>query len=263
MSNANLTAAAQYKAKGYTIWRDVLDASLMQEASQFVDWTLARNPDTRPENLNSPLTRHEPFLLRLVADDRLLELASEFLGPDIALYGAHFLCKPPHDGKAVAWHQDGGYWPLEPMEALTLWVAISESTRANGCMRVIPGTQRLPLQSRDAEEADEGEMLAGMDQSLVEEAQAVDLELQPGDVSAHDVTIVHGSGANHSSRWRKAVAIRYIASSTRVLDQTEGSQFLLRGSAEPGTNEYLPWPTYQPEVHMPFKGCETWGQNQA
>ena len=263
MSTSEPSAVAQYRANGYTIWRDALDACLMEEANRFVNWTLAHNPDTRPENLNSPLTRHEPFLLRLVSDDRLLDLASEFLGPDIALYGAHFLCKPPRDGKSVAWHQDGGYWPLEPMEALTLWVAITASTQANGCMRVIPGTHRLPMQSRQEVESKEGEMLAGMDQSMVDETQAVDLELQPGDVSAHDVTIVHGSRANHSSQWRNAVAIRYIASSTRVLDQSHGSQFLLRGSPGPGTNKYLPWPSFQPDLHMPFKGCETWEQGGA
>ncbi len=263
MSNLQNSTVRQYQADGYAIWRQVLDPKLIQEADQFVDWILARNPDTRPENLNSPLTRHEPFLLRLVADPRLLDLASAFLGPDIVLYGAHFLCKPPYDGQAVAWHQDGGYWPLEPMEALTLWVAITASNRANGCMRVIPGTHRLSMQVRDDSTANEDEMLTGMDQSIVDESEAVDLELGPGDVSAHDVTIVHGSEANRSTQWRKAVAIRYIAASTRVLDQSHGSQFLLRGSPVPGVNKYLPWPSYQPDLHMPFQGCETWNEGLA
>ena len=261
MFNSHASSVRQYHAHGYAIWHQVLDPALMREADRFVDWILARNPDTRPENLNSPLTRHEPFLIRLVADPRLLDLAAAFLGPDIALYGAHFLCKPPHDGKPVAWHQDGGYWPLEPMEALTLWVAITASTSANGCMRVIPGTHRMPMQARDERLATQGdEMLTGMDQSIVDEAKAVDLELQPGDVSAHDVTIVHGSEANRSPHWRKAVAIRYIAAGTRVLDQSQGSQFLLRGSAVPGVNEYLPWPEFHPDQHMPFTGCESWNE---
>ncbi len=263
MSHPHKAAVQQYHADGYAIWREVLDPQLIQEADQFVDWILARNPDTRPEDLNSPLTRHEPFLLRLVADPRLLDLASAFLGPDIALYGAHFLCKPPQEGKAVAWHQDGGYWPLEPMEALTLWVAITASTPANGCMRVIPGTHRLPLQARNDSTPDADAMLTGMDQSLADEAQAVNLELQPGDVSAHDVTIMHGSAANHSRQWRKAVAIRYIAASTRVLDQSQGSQFLLHGSPVSGVNTYLPWPAYDPDQHMPFQGCETWNAETA
>ena len=262
MSHSHASAVRQYHDHGYAVWHRVLDPALIREADQFVDWILARNPDTRPENLNSPLTRHEPFLIRLVADPRLLDLAAAFLGPDIALYGAHFLCKPPRDGMPVAWHQDGGYWPLEPMEALTLWVAITASTPANGCMRVIPGTHRLPMQARDENLAAQGdEMLTGMDQSIVNEANAVDLELQAGDVSAHDVTIVHGSEANRSDQWRKAVAIRYIAAGTRVLDQSEGSQFLLRGSAVPGINEYLPWPRFRSGQHMPFTGCETWNSN--
>ena len=235
----------------------------MQEADQFVDWILARNPEARPENLNSPLTRHEPFMLRLTADPRLLDLASVFLGPDIAVYGTHFLCKPPLDGKAVAWHQDGGYFPLDPMEALTLWVAINPSHRGNGCLRVIPGSHKLPLQSRTESRRSEVEILTGMDQSVVDESMAMDLELEPGDVSAHDVTIVHGSEPNHSGHWRKAAAIRYISAHTRVLDQSQGSQFLLRGTAVPGINEYLAWPKFDPETHMSFAGCESWNEKLA
>ena len=56
MSNSHAAAVRQYHDHGYAIWRQVLDPSLMREADQFVDWILARNPDTRPENLNSPLT---------------------------------------------------------------------------------------------------------------------------------------------------------------------------------------------------------------
>lgn len=263
MSRDNSQLVQQYHERGYAIWRNVLDQSLMQEADQFVDWILARNPDTRPENLNSPLTRQEPFMLRLSADPRLLDLVSAFLGPDIALYGTHFLCKPPRDGKAVAWHQDGGYWPLDPMEALTLWVAITPSHRGNGCMRVISGSHKLPMQSRTETNHSEDEMLAGMDQSLVDESVAIDLELEPGDVSAHDVTIVHGSESNLSSQWRKAAAIRYISAHTRVLDQSQGSQFLLRGTAVPGINEYLAWPEFDPATHMPFAGCENWNEKLA
>ena len=262
MHRADSPLIKQYHDEGYAIWRTVLDQGLMQEADQFVDWILARNPDTRPENLNSPLTRHEPFMLRLVADARLLDLAAAFLGPDIVLYGTHFLCKPPQDGKAVAWHQDGGYWPLDPMEALTLWVAITPSHRGNGCMRVIPGTHRLPMQTRIETKETEDEMLTGMEQTLVDESQAVDLELAPGDVSAHDVTIVHGSLPNHSDQWRNAVAIRYISAKTRVLDQTQGSQFLLRGTAVPGINKYLAWPEFEPATHMPFAGCEDWNTDR-
>ena len=241
----------RYAHDGYVILRNVVDADLVHETDEFVDWLLKKNPDTRPEALHSYLMRDEPFLLRLVSDERLLDLAAHFIGPNIALYGAHFICKPPGDGKAVAWHQDGAYWPLDPMEVTTLWLAVTESTPENGCMRVIPETQHLNLQAMDEQHQIEGAMLSGMDQALADEARAVDMVLQPGDVSVHNPNIIHGSNANHSSRWRRGLTIRYIPTSTRVTEPGAGSQFLLRGSAVPNVNSYLPWPTIQPGVYQP------------
>ncbi len=243
----------QYERDGYIIARQVIDRELVRETDEFVDWLLKKHPETRPEALHSYLMRDEPFLLRLVSDERLLDLAAHFIGPNIALYGAHFICKPPGDGKAVAWHQDGSYWPLEPMEVTTLWLAVTDSTPENGCMRVIPGTQHLDLQAMDDKHRVDGTMLSGMDQTLADEGRAVDMILQPGDVSVHNPNIIHGSNANHSSRWRRGLTIRYIPTSTRVTQET-GSQFLLRGEAVPGVNTYLPWPDYVAGEHMPFRG---------
>lgn len=251
------TLQETYDREGYVIVRNVIDADLVRETDAFVDWLLKKHPDTRPEQLHSYLMRDEPFLLRLVSDERLLHVAAAFIGPNIALYGAHFICKPPRDGKAVAWHQDGAYWPLEPMEVTTLWLAVTPSTPENGCLRILPGTEKLDLQERDARHQVEGAMLSGMDQSLVDESRAVDLILQPGDVSVHNPNLVHGSNANTSDQWRRGLTIRYIPTTTRVTRQ-EGSQFLLRGPAVPGINSYLPWPKFKAGEHMPFAGHEAY-----
>ena len=59
---------------------------------------------------------HDPFWVRLVGDQRLLDIAKLFIGPNIALFASHYIAKPPGEGQAVLWHQDAHYWPLEPME---------------------------------------------------------------------------------------------------------------------------------------------------
>jgi ectoine hydroxylase-related dioxygenase (phytanoyl-CoA dioxygenase family) len=75
--------------------------------------------------------------VRLVSDERLLDIAEQFVGPDIALFASHYICKPAGSGRPVLWHQDGAHWPLEPMEVVTLWLAINDSTPENGGLRVI------------------------------------------------------------------------------------------------------------------------------
>ena len=252
-------AKAQFDHNGYVIFRDVLDPELVAESSRHIAWLMAHNPDLRPELLGHTLVQHDPFWVRLISDDRLLDIAQQFIGPNIALFASHYISKPPFDGQPVLWHQDGSYWPLDPMEVVTLWLAIDASTPENGCMRVIPGTQTVELQEMRARTDVTNVLNSEIDPALVDEARAVDLVLQPGDVSVHQPNIIHGSNANNSPLRRAGLTIRYIPTSTRidVVGQWPCA-FLLRGAAVPGVNTYLPRPKYVPGTSLPFRGSEDW-----
>jgi hypothetical protein len=49
----------------------------------------------------------DPFWHRLVSDPILLDIAAQYVGPDIALFQTHWIAKPPLDGMPVLYHQDG------------------------------------------------------------------------------------------------------------------------------------------------------------
>ena len=255
------TVRGQYDRDGYVVVRNVIDQDLVEEGRRHIEWLLERHPGLRPEQLHHSLMTDDPFWVRLVSDDRLLDVAQQFVGPNIALFASHYIAKRPFDGQAVLWHQDGSYWPLEPMEVVTLWLALDDSTPENGCMRVIPGTQDMELQEMKPRTEVDNVLSSGMDDSAVDESKAVDLILGRGDVSIHHPNVVHGSNANTSPKWRRGLTIRYIPSSTRIIsDKQWPSAFLLRGQAVPGVNQYLPWPKYVEGKHMPFRGCETFGR---
>ena len=257
MSTAAVDARRQYGDEGYVIFRNVLDRELIAEAYEHVDWLLAKHPELRPEQLGHRLAREDPFWLRLVSDDRLLDIAEQFIGPDIALFATHYICKPPKTGQAVRWHQDGAFWPLEPMNVITLWLAITESDPANGCLRVIPGTHTMELKGmKETDDADT--VLRSEIAARIDDAEAVDLTLQPGDVSVHHPNVIHSSEANSSDRWRRALTIRYIPTSTRITRPDEASAFLLRGSAVAGVNDYGEATRFSAGVHMPFSGSDAW-----
>ncbi len=247
-----------YARDGFAIVRDVLDADLVAEANRHVDWLMARHPELPPERLGYWLTPTDPFWMRLVSDPRLVDIAAAIVGPDVALFAADYIAKPPGTGQKVAWHQDASYWPLEPMQVVTLWVAYTPSTLQNGCVRVIPGTQHIALQPRNPEEKDfAGEMLRGMDQSLIAGREAVDFVLEPGDVSLHHPLIIHGSNANTSSVWRRGGTYQYIPTTTCVTKK-DWPVFLLRGQDRHNTNRYRKMPRFKAEEHMPFTGWQDW-----
>lgn len=215
----------------------------------WIGWSSATR--TGPPNLETDLVADDPFWLRLVSDDRLLRLAEAFVGPDIALFASHYVNKPPRSGQPVLWHQDAAYWPLEPMEVVTLWLAVDHSTSANGCLRVIPGSHGEEVHTlRDR--SDVANVLGSESSAPVDETAAVDLVLTPGDVEIHHPKLLHASGANRSRHRRCGLAIRYIPTTTRIV--TDGGPFVsafhLRGA--PGPNRYRATPTFNPDRHFPI-----------
>jgi len=247
---------AEYDRSGFVIARNAIDPDLAQEAVGHVHWLLKKHPELRPEDLHHNLVADDPFWVRLVSDERLVDLASAFIGPNVALFASHYIAKAPLTGRPVLWHQDGSYWPLEPMEVTTLWLACTESTPENGCMRVIPGTHTLEYQQMQANTEVDSVLGSEIEAKFVDESKAVDLILAPGDVSIHNPQIVHGSSPNASEKWRVGLTIRYIPTSTKIMVEGAGCPFLLRGEAVPGVNQYLPRPKFRPGDHYPFRGCE-------
>ena len=119
---------------------------------------------------------------------------------------------------------------MDPADIVTAWVALSDSTVANGAMRVMPGTQKLEqVAHRDTFAADN---LLSRGQEIavdVDERQAVTLELKAGEMSLHHVRLVHGSDPNPSDQRRIGFAIRYLPTHVRQVVGSTDSATLVRG----------------------------------
>ena len=245
MPTYNSPLVKRYKEDGYVIVPNVLDKDLMEKAKAHIEQLQAEYPHLRAEQLGTGHVEIDLFWLQLVSDERLLNIAEQFIGPDIALFASHYIAKPPFKGQAVMWHQDGSFWPLDPMKVITFWVAIDDSDRENGCLRVFPRTQHQRLLSKAemrATPGDENALSAAMSIEDLNEADAVDLLMKSGDIEIHHPNIIHGSNPNHSPRWRRGLTIRYIPTSTQMTDPHHAKPFLLRGTAVPHINTYAPYP---------------------
>ena len=248
MATSTDPLVASYARDGYVVARAVVDRELVAHASRHVDWLQARHPGRRGEDLGHDLVPDDPCWLAIVGDRRLVDLAARFVGPDVALFASHYISKPP-GGRPVLWHQDAGYWPLEPMAVVSLWLAIDPSTPDNGGLRVVPGSHHGGV--HDRRRRTDVENVFGDESAVdVDEAAAVDIVLEPGDVEIHHPALLHASGPNRTASRRCGLTIRYIPTSTRILDAGAASAFLLRG--RPGVNEYLAVPEHDPARHCPL-----------
>jgi ectoine hydroxylase-related dioxygenase (phytanoyl-CoA dioxygenase family) len=255
----------QYHALGYLVPSFRLPAPRVERLREALERLLRDNPGVRPEKLvsahlarrggeaNAEGVRGQAEFLELAMDARILDAVEQLIGPDIILWGCHVFCKPAGDGHETPWHQDGHYWPIRPLANCTVWVALEESSADNGCLRVIPRSHLArvshPHLHEDRRDVALQQRLA--DDSF-DESTAVDLELQPGQMSMHDVYMIHGARANRSSRRRTGVALRYMPGTSvfdRDLDPVRGRSgvpvafatrplWLLRGRDRTGRNDF-------------------------
>jgi chlorinating enzyme len=169
------------------------------------------------------------WLAELVRHPGVLDAVEDVLGPDLLCWNSSFFTKEADSPGYVSWHQDATYWGLSEPDVVTAWVAFTESTPRNGNMQVIPGSHRSQATHVDTFHPDN---LLSRGQEIaveVDERQAVDIVLQPGEMSLHHVLIVHGSRPNTSPDRRIGYAIRYIPTRVRQMAGPRDSATLVRG----------------------------------
>jgi chlorinating enzyme len=182
------------------------------------------------------------WLADLVRHPAILDAVEDVIGPDILCWNTSFFTKEARSPGYVSWHQDATYWGLSGPDVVTAWVAFTPSNPANGNMRVIPGSHRAQMAHLDTFHPD-NLLSRGQEISVdVDESQAVDIALEPGEMSLHHVLLVHGSGANPSDDRRIGFAIRYIPTSVRQVAGPRDTATLVRGEDAFGHFEPEPRP---------------------
>ncbi len=178
------------------------------------------------------------WLDAVVRDARIVDAVESLLGPNLFCWGAQFFAKPAGDAAYVSWHQDATYWGLSSPEVVTAWLALTPSHHASGCMQVVPGTQHAQVPHEDR--FDDANLLSRGQEVAVEvdPAKVVDVVLQPGEMSLHNVLLFHGSEPNRTAEPRIGFAIRYMPTHVRQLSPFADSALLVRGRDDHGHFEH-------------------------
>jgi hypothetical protein len=225
-----LHSLASYAHRGYAVPDARLTPHQLERARSAVEQVLQLNPHLEPDQLvnahleqqgdaNAPagVVRGSCDLLRIACLPLITDVAAHCLGTDdVILWACQLFAKPPREGRAVPWHQDGMYWPIVPLKACTVWVAVDRSTRDNGGLQVIPGSNTAAFQHDTIDDGTYGPSairVAILPETLGPAmlAKAAAIELEPGMMSVHDAMLVHGSEANISDTRRAGLAISFMA----------------------------------------------------
>lgn len=221
---------AAFRRDGHLFPLAVYDATATAPWTEDVLALAAAGIDGHPAPWHQKTHLLLPSLDAVVTDPRLTDLVAGILGPDLLALSADVFVKPAFSSGRITWHQDVNYLALEPYDLLTAWVALTDATPDNGGMRYATGRHASRLEH--AERPDATNLLTrGQELAVaVEENEAVDVVLRPGQVSFHHALTPHASGPNGTAGPRIGFAIRYASTAVRQLAGPPITARLARGT---------------------------------
>jgi non-heme Fe2+,alpha-ketoglutarate-dependent halogenase len=190
------------------------------------------NEDYAKKGLNAR-DKHleDAALLDMYAHPAIVERIAQLLGPNLLLWRSQFFPKYPGMG-GTGWHQATSYLnetmrtatltpqKLDELFQLTVWIAVTDSTLENGCLRMVPGTHR-ELQPMAVEEYDPVRHAANKSDRFgtkilqpcepISEGQAENLVMKAGQFIIFSERVMHGALPNITTDdARLGMSARYI-----------------------------------------------------
>ncbi len=212
----------QYHRDGYVVPDFSVPLPVLEEIKALHAKLIDREPQFR--DYCPALLEYDPGFLGYCNNQAILDMVAQLIGPNIALWNTSFFAKPAGNGKRTPWHQDGEYWPIRPLATCTAWLALDDSTTENGCLRVIKGSHTArALKAHNTLKSDDVTLTQELKPSEYNEADAVDILLRAGQISLHDVYLLHGSEPNTSAKPRRGMTMRFMPT-TSLFDRQIAQQ---------------------------------------
>lgn len=171
-----------------------------------------------------------PAVDQAIRNPTILDAVELIIGPDLLAWGCQFFDKAARTADYVSWHQDLTYWGLDQLDEVSAWIALSPATVESGCMRMIPGSHKDHIVAHIDTHADDNMLSRGQEIAVEpDDSRAVDVVLEPGQMSLHHGHIFHGSHPNRSGDRRLGMVVRYIAPHMKQIGASRDYATLVRG----------------------------------
>lgn len=216
LSDAELAA---FRRDGFLVPRYRLPAADLARLQALTERIVADNPHLADSPMACPHVpgsgiqglKSSDAWLPLSLHPDILDIVAQVIGPDIVLWGSNLFYKRPLEGPATPWHRDGAYWPIRPLATTSVWIAISDSVRENGCLRFIAGSHAARELGEHYESKEAGLVIPGtLAPGSFDEAAATDVEMAPGQIVLFDCFTIHGAQSNRGTRHRAGYALRFM-----------------------------------------------------
>jgi hypothetical protein len=243
----NMTESSDLSAllekHGFLHARSVLDAVTIDTLLVRSLATLFRGSAAREatKSNGSLCNLHDsPEFADLIASPAILDLLRE-AGATDPRWMSGFLISKPGGGPPLFWHQDWWYWDddesYQPRaHQLFVMVYLTDTSRENGCLRVIPGSHLHEHPLHHLEHYERLKTLQSYqnpdDPAYADQPDEVPVAVRAGDVLVGDARLLHGAYANRTNAERPLLTMWYMphwSSMPPAMRASVYQEFFMRG----------------------------------
>jgi hypothetical protein len=210
-----------YKTEGYLVLRGLIDRSHVDQLTGECDAARTLHGIVDAANLRcrfqvhattseplleslDPVTDLLPAAKQIAENAALLQVLNTLFGSQARLFKDKLIYKPK-GCRGYAIHQDYIHWPFFPKSFTTVVVAVDSATSNNGCIEVFPRSHAKGYLSKpDGDFHD-------LPETMFENVECVQLELNPGDVAIFGCFMPHRSSPNNETPFRRQLYLSYNA----------------------------------------------------
>lgn len=236
----------QYQTEGYLFPIQVFSSEeVVHFKSEFERTKALLGEHATPHDLRQPQI-HFRWAYDIATHPKILDVIEDLIGPDILVSRGSIFFKDPGPGY-YTFHADA--YPLgisneHAYKFASVWIALTDSNEANGCMQVVPRSHLTKIEHTETLFADEHNQNSAVSRGLtvmmdIEQAEKVSFILQPGQMSVHHANLVHGSGPNRTNQSRIGIVMRYMAPQVKENAKLNHPVIVARGHDDYGYNDHL------------------------
>ena len=201
----------QYSEQGYVKNLPVFSNNGALELQELFEELSSRLPSDVDINKTNMWHKASKKFHDLCRTAEILDYVEDILGPNFVQWGGQFFHKEPKSGSVVPWHQDAQYWPLKPANAVTVWLAVYDTDKENGAMKVVSGSHKKGSNGFKHHTNNASHLVLDQEVSedQIDQDNIVYMDLKAGEISLHNDALLHGSDPNNSDRRRCGITMRF------------------------------------------------------
>jgi ectoine hydroxylase-related dioxygenase (phytanoyl-CoA dioxygenase family) len=236
----NRTKREQFERDGFFVLKDILESELIARLDRVSGTVLSEQEESHFKKHRSDgsmvmidweMAYQHSVLAELIAHPALLATLGQLGFAEPKFGHGRIISKPPHS-PPLFWHEDGRFWndPVsytpQPIQVF-LMVYLTDTTRENGCLRVIPGShmKRHPLHYQvPCKHTDELRDYIDPNHIAYQRAEGeIDVPVKAGDVVMGYGNMFHSTHPNDTDDRRTMLTLWYYPDFVNLPDRTQAT----------------------------------------